>query len=218
MCIDCHELLEWGDKYQDESLCVGCKDDRCRYVYEKEIGDGLVANGVNYPITEINSATSLTVANVPSVVVGATQDWYIVRKDTIRAPQAGNQIYSLWQPPLGIFNYEEGLGSGEFRIQLNPNSSYVLTAAETKNPGFVASSDGLSGSYSVVVNEVKFYAYIEKMKIPDQVQDLSLMEYQVQSKPWANNLQFTISPYTAALSIFVQDVTEGNSPLVAFHV
>src|SRR4051794_14121510 len=32
--------------------------------------------------------------------------------------------------------------------------------------------------------------------------DLSLMEYQVQSKPWSNNLQFSISPYTVALSIF----------------
>jgi len=55
----------------------------------------------------------------------------------------------------------------------------------------------------MVVNEVKFYA----------VQDLFLMEYQVQSKPWAKNLQFSVSPYTVALSIFVQDITAGNSPL-----
>jgi len=51
------------------------------------------------------------------------------------------------------------------------------------------------------------------MSIPDSIQDLSLMEYQVQSKPWASNLQFSISPFTKAITIFVQDVTAGGSPL-----
>ena len=55
---------------------------------------------------------------------------------------------------------------------------------------------------------------MEKARIPDSVQDLTLMEYQVQSKPWANILQFSVCPYTTALSIFIQDVTAGNSPRV----
>ena len=55
---------------------------------------------------------------------------------------------------------------------------------------------------------------MEKVRIPDSVQDLTLMEYQLQSKPWANTLQFSVSPYTTALSIFIQDVTAGNSPRV----
>ena len=36
VCSDCHENLEWGDRYRDEGLCVPCKDDRCRYEDEKE--------------------------------------------------------------------------------------------------------------------------------------------------------------------------------------
>ena len=109
------------------------------------VGDVLVADGVYYPIVEITSETALRVANVPSGAV-ATQDWYIIRKDMIRSPQAANTIFSLWQPPMGIFAYKGGLGSGEYRLQLNPNSNYLLTAVETKNPDFVASADGLTGS------------------------------------------------------------------------
>lgn len=181
-----------------------------------KVGDVLVVDGIYYPITDVTAedgAGALMVANLPSLAVASTPDWYIIRKDAMRAPQTNNKIFSLWRPPIGIFNYEDGLGSGEYRIQLNPNSNYLLTAIETKNPDYVASPDGTTGTYSLVVNEVKFYAYIEKMSIPDSIQDLSLMEYQVQSKLWSNNLQFSISPYTKAITIFVQDVTSGASPL-----
>lgn len=177
------------------------------------VGDILVIAGIYYPIAVSTNATQLTLAEKPTANIAATTDWYIIRKDVMRAPQANNQVYSVWRPPIGLFNYADGLGSGEYRIQLNPNSNFLLTSVETKNQDYVSSSDGLSGTYSLKVDEVKFYAYIEKMSIPDSVQDLSLMEYQVQSKPWSTNLQFSISPYTKALTIFVQDVTAGGSPL-----
>lgn len=177
-------------------------------------GDILVIDGVYYPIIDTPSdEKTMTTANLLSGDIDDFKNWYIIRKDDMRAPQANSQVYSLWRPPIGLFSYSEGLGSGEYRIQLNPNSNYLLTSVETKNPDFVPSADGLSGTYSMVVNDVRFYAYIEKVSIPDSIQDLSLMEYQVQSKPWSNNLQFSISPYTRAITIFVQDVTAGASPL-----
>lgn len=176
-------------------------------------GDILVMAGISYTIRTVTNATTLTIIPNPPANIAANLEWYIIRKDVMRAPQANSQVYSLWRPPIGLFSYSEGLGSGEYRIQLNPNSNFLLTAIETKNPDFEPSSDGLSGTYSMVVNEVRFYAYIEKVSIPDSIQDLSLMEYQVQSKPWSNNLQFSISPYTRAITIFVQDVTAGASPL-----
>lgn len=178
-----------------------------------EIGDILVINKINYPIVAIADEYKMTIANVLVGNLNNLLNWYIIRKDDMRAPQANSQVYSLWRPPIGLFSYSEGLGSGEYRIQLNPNSNYLLTSVETKNPDFVPSADGLSGTYSMIVDEVRFYAYIEKVSIPDSIQDLSLMEYQVQSKPWSNNLQFSISPYTRAITIFVQDVTAGASPL-----
>lgn len=178
-----------------------------------KIGDILVINKIKYPIIAVTDEYKMTIANVLVGNLTNLKNWYIIRKDDMRAPQANSQVYSLWRPPIGLFRYSEGLGSGEYRIQLNPNSNFLLTAIETKNPDFEPSADGLSGTYSMVVNEVRFYAYIEKVSIPDSIQDLSLMEYQVQSKPWSNNLQFSISPYTRAITIFVQDVTAGASPL-----
>src|SRR5690606_38727443 len=35
-CIDCHENLEWGDRYRAEGLCLGCKNDRIQREYENE--------------------------------------------------------------------------------------------------------------------------------------------------------------------------------------
>ena len=179
-------------------------------------GDVLVVNGIHYEVigNAIDEFQFVVQQSGLLLDVADTTDWYIIRKDMIRAPQAANTIYAIWQPPMGIFSSEEGLGSGNFVLQLNPNSNYILTAVETKNPQSVASTDGLTGQYSIVVNDIKFYAYMEKARIPDSVQDLTLMEYQVQSKPWANTLQFSVSPYTTALSIFIQDVTSGNSPRV----
>src|SRR5690606_30997802 len=81
-----------------------------------QVGDVLVADGVYYPIVEITGETALRVANVPSGAAATTDH--------------------------GIFAYKGGLGSGEYRLQLNPNSNYLFTAVETKNPDFVASADG----------------------------------------------------------------------------
>ena len=52
------------------------------------------------------------------------------------------------------------------------------------------------------------------MKIPDQVQELPLMEYQVLSKAWQPTVQFSVSPDTAAITIFIQDRFSGINSLV----
>ena len=133
----------------------------------------------------------------------------MVRADTIRAPQAFNTVFAIWQPPIGIFDYDEELGSGNFRIQLNPNSNYTLNAVETKNPLFAAASP-----YRLVINDVRFYAYIEKKALPDSSRDLFLNELSIQSKTYSSNLQFSIPPSTHSISIFVQDAAAGSSPLI----
>jgi hypothetical protein len=119
----------------------------------------------------------------------------------------------MWRPPLGIFEWDKGLGAGKFNISLRPSGNYLLTGVETRNPSYTTSVDGTTGTYSLVITDIKFYAYVEKIRIPDQVQELNLMEYQVDSQPWSNTLQFRVSPYTQALSIFVQDIRAGSSPL-----
>ena len=174
-------------------------------------GDLLVVDGVPYNIVFRAGQTELTtyVSPAPASAIGASTNWFVVRADTIRAPQAFNTVFAIWQPPIGIFDYDEELGSGNFRIQLNPNSNYALNAVETKNPLFATASP-----YRLVIENVRFYAYIEKKALPDSSRDLFLNELSIQSKTYSANLQFSIPPSTHSISIFIQDAAAGSSPLI----
>lgn len=174
-------------------------------------GDLLVVNGVAYELAfqAGQTETQCYIKSPVSAAVAATTNWFIVRSDTIRAPQAFNTVFALWQPPIGIFDYDEELGSGNFRIQLNPSSNYDKQAVETKNTNYAAASP-----YSLKIVDVRFYAYIEKKSLADSSRDLFLNELSIQSKPYGPNLQFSVPPSTHAISVFVQDATSGSSPLI----
>ena len=166
------------------------------------IGDVLVWNGVPYNIVSVTNATQLLVSAAPVVLAGTniSTDWYIVRKDIIRAPQTGSSVFAIWKPPIGIFDYDGPLGGGNFKLSLSPNASYSTAAVETKNGTSVVRTD-----FTLQITSLKFYIYVEKMKIPDQVQELPLMEYQVLSKAWQPTVQFSVSPDPEAITIFFQD-------------
>src|SRR5690606_40167169 len=79
------------------------------------------------PIPTLVPYTTLfrsTVAPAPAVNIdpGVT-DWFIVRSDTIRSPQAYNSVMAVWQPPLGIMNYDGYLGAGQYSFVLSPNAN-----------------------------------------------------------------------------------------------
>ena len=88
---------------------------------------------VYYPIVAVASNTALTVANPPTVAIIATSNWYIIRKDVVRSPQAKNTVYAVWRPPMGIFDYDGILGCGNYTFSLYPNSRYLTSAVETRN-------------------------------------------------------------------------------------
>lgn len=171
-------------------------------------GDILVVNGVNYFIKDVTGVGSLTVQRVGGADVLATRDWFIVRADTIRAPQSFNTVYAIWQPPLGIFDSDKEMGAGDYQISLTPNTNFQLNAVETKDPVF----DQSGRSYTLRIDDIHFYAWMEKMSIPDQVRDLDLKELRVIRKAYSPNLQFTVPPSTFGISIFVQDGSVGSTP------
>lgn len=151
------------------------------------------------------------VGNATPANIGATTDWYIIRKDMLRAPQAKNIVYVNWRPPIGIMKHTEYLGSGDYLLTLQPNGQYLTSCVETKNTDL---TPGAAIPYSLLVNSVRLYVYVEKVQIPPSVQELHMMEYQVQSKPWQPTLQFIVSPFTEALTFFIQDNQASYSPLV----
>lgn len=172
-------------------------------------GDIIVVNSVRYTVLSVTDETHLVVACSPAPAVAASTDWYIIRKDVIRAPQAANTIYTLWQPPLGIFQHDGALGGGDFKLSLNPNANFQVAAVETKNSSYVVGT-----TFDLRITSLKFYTYVEKLRIPDSIQEIKLMEYQVLSKHWQPTLSFTVSPFTEAITVFIQDQSAGQNALV----
>ena len=95
----------------------------------------------------------------------------------------GNQQnikYFIYQPPIGIMSHDKGMGSGQYRFQMNPASNYQNAALET-------STDKEDGLFNVTSMEL--YICEEKMNIDPSGDDkLHLIEHHVQSKKYSDNL------------------------------
>ena len=53
-------------------------------------------------------------------------------KQNVPNPRCGkNRIFMNFQPSLGIFDLHQGIGSGDFKFQLNPNVNYQTSCVET---------------------------------------------------------------------------------------
>ena len=131
--------------------------------------------------------------------------------DVSRATEGKDEsvVYFMYQPPLGIMEHDNPMGSGDYRFQLNPNSNYRTACVESdtsKLPGT---------NYLVEVESMELYICTEKMDVLSSgTEKLGLMEHQVQSKTLTSgesNLDFTVPPSTEALSIFVQSPLTGSN-------
>lgn len=126
--------------------------------------------------------------------------------------------YVMWQPPIGIFDYDGLLGSGSYKLQLNPRQNYKLSAAESAGAQ-VAVTD-----FDFFVDSIEFYVCLEKSNIPPTLTEkLYLTECQIQTKTISggnpNLLDFTVPPSTKQIAVFVADPTYGNDtrfPLTRF--
>jgi len=172
------------------------------------VGDYLVVEGVRYTIKTITDATTVVVNPRPAANIAATADCYALK---CRGNDGGarNTLFATFQPPIGIFDHAAPMGSGDYRIQLNPNANFETSIVETLRPNAVHGTD-----YKVEVLDIKFYVAIIKASIPSGVEKLHLMEAQVQSKtaPASGTLDFTVPSSTRAISIFVQSGTAGANP------
>lgn len=175
-------------------------------------GDLIVILGISYEVVTVPTLTTLTVSATPTAVLATpgTTDWFIVRAETLRAPQCSNEIEVMWRPPLGIMKYEGYLGAGNFQWVLSPNSNYELAAVESKNPVNAATTR----PYKIEIQDVKFFWWSEMMDIAEGPRDLFLDEYAIEAKPYSNNLTFQIPSSSEAVSVFIQDTVAGSNPLV----
>lgn len=177
-------------------------------------GVGAEARGV-FTIKTVTDAFTLVVTG-SSVAGAATTNWYLVRrasKATDAALEGKNSMYIIWKPSvMGIFNHPGVLGSGDYRIQLNPSSDFRTAAVETLNPDYTT----VASSYGFTVQNVVFYAAVAKMELPDVVEQLRLTEFAVLTKnitsAAGNQFQFTVPPSTKSIYIAIQAGDSGSNP------
>ena len=180
-----------------------------------DVGSILVVDGEEYVIRSFNLATGadcVRVSPAPSVNVGTTADWYALRRDMTRTSEGRNQVYALYQPPLGFFNIDQPLGAGDYSLLLTPNVNYRTSCVETKNPNYNAT--GADTTYQFKVRDIKLFIYTMKMSMPDKITSLPLDEISVQCKPYSNSLQFSVPSSTKAISVWVQQQDSGSNPRV----
>jgi len=134
-----------------------------------------------------------------------------LQKQVIPSPRCGkNKIFMNFQPSLGIFDLHQGIGSGAFKFQLNPNTNYQTSCIETvgylspvkqavaanyrgqyevvplrpATPG-VVTGGGVTGvvGYNLLINNVLLYIATIKQPMPmSGILPLSLMETQIMQK------------------------------------
>ena len=181
-----------------------------------QFGDQLIvlSNGVQYTylVTSVESATGMHVAVAGGLPIGTGRTFSVKRNmETTGTSDYRNKIYVLWKPPIGIFDYQQPLGAGNYMISLNPFSSYKTAAVQS-----IESALTVGTNFNFVVDDVRLYVSTLKMEIPDKMEELVLREIDIQSKVIDGNvssLQFTIPPSTYAISLFLQAGQAGYNTL-----
>ena len=184
-----------------------------------DVGARIFIGGQFYTLTGVATAgdgiQTLTVVGPPGPAVAATTDWYAVRRNLTRSDQARNHIQVMWQPPLGLFQVSQAMGSGAYKITLSPDPNYKFTMVETTDPAFDAV--GAASRYTIRIVDVKLYIATGKLSLPDEIVNLDLMEFEAQAKTLQSSSQvmnFTVPQSTETLYIAFQDSKAGSNPRV----
>ena len=168
----------------------------------------VTAQSLGFSISDV-AATSFLVYR-PGIQSGSLQ------KQVVPSPRCGkNKIFMNFQPSLGIFDLHQGIGSGSFKFQLNPNVNYQTSCVETVGylspvkqavaadyrgqyvvtplkpavPG--VTTPGASGvvGYNLQINNVLLYIATIKQPMPmSGILPLSLMETQIMQKTMSSTV------------------------------
>jgi hypothetical protein len=170
-----------------------------------------ITNDTNAVLTpQVSGYSVLDVAATSFVVYRPGIQSGSLQKQVVPSPRCGkNKIFMNFQPSLGIFDLHQGIGSGSFKFQLNPNTNYQTSCVETVGylkpikqdnpalytgqyevtplkpavPGVITpNASGVVG-YNLLINNVLLYIATIKQPMPmSGILPLSLMETQIMQK------------------------------------
>ena len=193
--------------------------------FASEFRDGVLDAGVKILIKDVpyiivsiatnggTFAQTITAYGPPGPDVGPTEEWYAVRRNLSRSQESHNKLQVLYRPPLGIFQYGQPMGAGQYKISLSPDSNYKYSMLESKVPDFTAT--GVDSRFSVRIKDIKFYACVGKLELPDAIVPLDLSEWHAQSRTMTDKnqqMQFTVPQSTEVIYIALQGSAAGSNP------
>lgn len=138
---------------------------------------------------------------------------------------ARNKFETIWQPPLGAFDYNKALPSGKYELILRPSNDYKLRGMETSGANPIVIGIDL-GQYDLEITDINFYVCIvEGPRANDSLEyvlDFDSMDCHSQEIAAGETAdkQFTISKTTHGLAIAVQSkkTADPRHPLSLFRV
>ena len=184
--------------------------------YQLIVGDIVVMGGSFYTITEVRSGTDLTVA-ITTAVAGATAivapvGTFYGLKMRRRDGTSRNTTMTVFQPPIGIFNHDAPMGSGDYSFSLNPNPNYKQSCVESAWRNLTATP----ADYNFLIVDVKLFIATIKSTIPANMPPLILYEMKAYSKQLGDlggTFDYTVPSSTVALVVFVQPSVTGANTL-----
>lgn len=122
----------------------------------------------------------------------------------------------LFQPPIAIFDYNDGMPSGEYRFSLNPQTDLLMAAQSIPQRGTAGDALQSGSAVDITINDVKLYVCTATVteSIPRDRFNFKLGEILIQSKPFASGsttYDFQVPASTYALAWFLQQTDAGTS-------
>ena len=184
--------------------------------YKIEAGDRLLltvpaTNTVDTFIVETaptdNVGTGMVVSPAPAVQIDNATAVVLIKKAKTAQRQT---VYVHWVPPVGIFDSGRPMGSGDYRVSLNPESNYkraAVQALQSLAPGV---------DFDLVVEDISFFVSLVRVNVPPTMSEkLELTEIMIQTKACTdaqnNQLEFTVPPSCYGICVYVQGSTAGSA-------
>ena len=171
-----------------------------------KVGHQMVLGGITYTVTTVpGDALGTGMVVSPAIAQAATLGAYFIIPNI--AKSNGSHFFT-YQPPLGIFDHDGLLGASDFRVQLNPNSSYKSQCIQSLFDGV---TDGATSDYLLSVENIVLYTHIERVNMPPNVvEKLYLTELDIQTKQIPSGssggqYEFSVPSSTKKLVIFLQE-------------
>jgi hypothetical protein len=178
--------------------------------------------GTDTVFTRLNVEDTLVIGGISHIILTITDDTNLAVEDFFDAPltnpqtchglkatngEGRNTVSMMYIPPVGLFELQQPLPGGDYRVSLNPNSDYKTSCVQS------ARTDH---KIDINIENVKLYVCTVKQQI-SQNPTLSLTECAIFSKPInqsANGLDFTVPNSTFAVTVWLSDSESGTNVLV----